>query len=389
MPAATAIHSDNLSENSRDGIMQRVPLAERLRARIKRDGPISFYDWMQAALFDEREGYYCRDDLSRWGRLGDYRTAPERTPLFAATFARYFAKLFAELGAPSSWTIIEIGAGFGEFAAGVLSNLRSYHPGVFAATHYLIDEVSADARQQAEANLSGFEDFVEFRRLWEIAQTFAPAIVFSNELIDAFPVHRIVMRAGKLRALCVGLNDRNDFVWVESDLDATLLAYSERVQLKLSEGQITEVNLDADDFIFRAAALLERGFVITVDYGAERNELLHDPYRRQGTLRASYHHQVTGDVLVDPGKRDLTTTIDWTQIKEAGQRAGLQTTRLERLDQFLLNEGLLDELEVMTRAAPNDAEVLRLRTGAREMIMPDGMATSFQVLVQEKVVVRA
>ena len=359
-------------------------LSERLRARIKRDGPISFHDWMQAALFDEREGYYCRDDLSRWGRLGDYRTAPERTPLFAATFARYFAKLFTELGAPSSWTIIEIGAGFGEFAAGVLTNLRSNHPGVLAATRYLIDEIGADARQQAQVNLAGFGDFFEFRPLSEIARTFAPAIVFSNELIDAFPVHRIVMRTGKLRALRVGLDNRNDFVWVESDLDAPLLAYCERAKLKLAEGQITEVNLHADDFILRAAALLERGFVITVDYGAERNELLHDPYRRQGTLRASYHHQVTGDVLVDPGKRDLTTTIDWTQIREAGERAGLRTTRLERLDRFLLNEGLLDELEVLTRDAPDAAEASRLRTGAREMIMPDGMATSFQVLVQEK-----
>lgn len=359
-------------------------LAARLRARIERDGPISFHDWMQAALFDEREGYYCRDDLSRWGRLGDYRTAPERTPLFAATFARYFAKLFAGLGAPPSWTIIEIGAGFGEFAAGVLTHLRAHHPGVFAATRYLIDEVSADARQQAKVNLSRFGDFFEFRCLSEITRTFAPAIVFSNELIDSFPVHRIVMRAGKLRALRVGLDNRNDFVWVESDLDAPLLAYCERVQLKLAEGQITEVNLHADNFILRAAALLECGFVITVDYGAERNELLHDPYRRQGTLRASYHHQVRGDVLVDPGKRDLTTTIDWTQLKEAGERAGLQATRLERLDRFLMNEGLLEELEVLTRQAPDDAEALRLRTGAREMIMPDGMAASFQVLVQEK-----
>jgi SAM-dependent MidA family methyltransferase len=361
-----------------------VPLAERLRARIKRDGPIGFCEWMQAALYDEREGYYCRDDLSRWGRLGDYRTAPERTPLFAATFARYFAKLFAELGSPSSWTIVEVGAGFGEFAAGVLSNLRSNHPGVFAATRYLIDEVSADARQQVVINVSGFEDFIEFRRLSEIDERLSTAIVFSNELIDAFPVHRVIKRGGKLRALRVGLNDRNDFVWVESDLDGPLATYCERVQLELAEGQITEVNLQADDFILRAAALLECGFVITVDYGAERDEMLRDPYRRQGTLRASYHHQVSGDVLVEPGRRDLTTTIDWTQIKEVGEPAGLQTMRLECLDQFLLNEGILDELEALTRNAPDEAEALRLRTGAREMIMPNGMAASFQVLVQRK-----
>ncbi|HVS21884.1 MAG TPA: SAM-dependent methyltransferase, partial [Pyrinomonadaceae bacterium] len=100
-------------------------LTERLRARIRGDGPISFRDWMQAALCDSREGYYCRSDPARWGRTGDYRTAPETSPLFAATFARYFAKLFAELGSPESWTIIEVGAGAGDFARGVLSSLQS------------------------------------------------------------------------------------------------------------------------------------------------------------------------------------------------------------------------------------------------------------------------
>src|SRR5712691_2856137 len=107
-------------------------LAERLRARIRREGPISFHDWMQAALYDEREGYYCRSDLDRQGRAGDYRTAPETSPLFAATFARYFAKLFTELGSPSSWTILEAGAGSGEFERGVLSGLKSNHPTVFS-----------------------------------------------------------------------------------------------------------------------------------------------------------------------------------------------------------------------------------------------------------------
>ena len=79
-------------------------LEERLRARIKREGPISFYDWMKAALYDEHEGYYCRADKLQQGRQGDYRTAPETSPLFAATFANYFSKLFAELGPPTAWT---------------------------------------------------------------------------------------------------------------------------------------------------------------------------------------------------------------------------------------------------------------------------------------------
>src|SRR5207245_9805209 len=114
-------------------------LVERLRARIRHEGPITFRDWMQAALYDEGEGYYCRHDRVRWGRSGDYRTAPESSPLFPATFARYFARLFAELGQPASWTIIEAGAGSGHFARGVLVKLHSDHRAVFAATEYRID----------------------------------------------------------------------------------------------------------------------------------------------------------------------------------------------------------------------------------------------------------
>ena len=108
---------------------------------------------MQAALYDERDGYYCRPGRVRWGRAGDYRTAPERSPLFAATFARYFMKLFVELGSPERWSIIEAGAGAGDFAYGVLSSLQSNFPDVFAVTHYLIDEISPDARAQARAKL--------------------------------------------------------------------------------------------------------------------------------------------------------------------------------------------------------------------------------------------
>ena len=86
-------------------IPESLGLADRLRKRIKRAGPITFRDWMNSALYDPEDGYYCRADLQRWGRAGDYRTSPERSPLFAATFARYFASLYEALNAPSRWTI--------------------------------------------------------------------------------------------------------------------------------------------------------------------------------------------------------------------------------------------------------------------------------------------
>lgn len=344
---------------------------------------MSFHDWMEAALYDEQEGYYCRRDIVRRGRLGDYRTAPERTPLFAATFARYFAKLFFELGSPQQWAIIEVGAGFGEFAADVLRSLQLRYPDCFAATRYLIDEYTEDGRERATLNLAGFENKYEFCRICEIDYPIPVGTIFSNELIDAFPVHRVVNRDGLFRCLSVGLNERDEFIWIESDLHPAVAEYCATANIHLAEGRVTEINLDADLFIARCAELLGRGFVVTVDYGDERDALLTDPHRSGGTLRAAYHHQISSDVLQAPGRRDLTTTIDWTQMREAGERAGLSVISYQRLDRFLLEHGLLEELEEMT-CDRDEAEKAELRSGALEMIMPDRMGASFQALVLRK-----
>jgi len=356
------------------------PLADRLRARIKREGPITFHEWMSAALYDEQDGYYCRADLIPQGRAGDYRTAPETSPLFAATLANYFSKLFTDLKRPQSWTIFEAGSAGGDFAHGLLSSLRRHDPRIFAATNYVIDEISPAARQRAGDRLAEFADRVTFRPLAEVRPTVG--IVFTNELIDALPIHRVIMRDGNLRELCVGLN-KTDFTSAERELTPRVAEYVDRTGIKLAEGQIAEINLAAEDFISRAAAMLDPGYVVTIDYGAERDDLWRSPNRQHGTLRAFRRHQFMNDVLSAPGEQDLTTTIDWTQIREAGERVGLRTLRFERLDQFLLVEGLLTRLGEISSTL-DAVEAIRLSTSARELVLPTGLAASFQVLVQEK-----
>lgn len=368
------------------------PLAARLREKIRRAGAISFHDWMCAALYDEREGYYCRADRARWGRNdsssgdgGDYRTSPERSPLFAATCARYFASLHAELGAPPLWTILEAGAGAGDFARVALETLERDHRGVFQATRYYVDETSEDARLRARENLAPFADRIEFCRNDEPRPPFEAGVIFSNELLDAFPVHRVCMRGGRLRELCVALDEADAFCWSEQEPTTPQLeAHFARAGVALAEGQIAEVNLAAGEWIERAAKTLRRGYVVTVDYGAEAEELYGSPQRRDGTLRGFREHRFVADVLARPGEHDLTTTIDWTQIKRAGEAAGLETISLERQDEFLLRAGLLDQLERLTSRLDDEAERLQLRLGAREMILPGGMSASFQVLVQRK-----
>ncbi len=360
-------------------------LGERLRERIRNYGPISFSDWMRAALYDEREGYYCRPELERWGRAGDYRTGPERSKLFAATFARYFAKLYEQLDAPAEWTILEAGAGAGHFAQGVLETLERLFPNVFQATRYVIEEASADALERARKLLSPFKERVEFLHLHRLEKKISAGIIFSNELLDAMPVHRVMMRGGKLLELRVGLDDAGAFVWLEEEPSTPLLAeYFDEPGVWPAEGHYAEVNLDAADWLCRAAGGLDEGYIITVDYGAEALELYQEPLRREGTLRAFRRHRFADNVLDSPGAQDITATVNWTHLKRAGEKCGLENVSLERQDAFLLRAGLLEQLELMTARAQSEADTVILRSSAREMILPGSMSENFQVLVQKR-----
>src|SRR5689334_7731763 len=195
---------------------------------------------MAAALYDPAGGYYRRSDLQRWGREADYRTSAERSELFAATFARYFARLYEELGSPESWTIVEGGAGEGRFAQRVLRVLAERYPLVFEATRYCLDEISEDSLRRARAALIDFHERVTFGRQSDFSPS-DPLVYFSNELLDAFPVHRIA-RDGELY---VTLDAGGNFIWTTGAFLKPELA--ERA-LSLAAGQIVEVNLEVEDW---------------------------------------------------------------------------------------------------------------------------------------------
>ena len=362
-----------------------LALAERLKQRIQREGPVTFHDWMQAALYDPEHGYYHRSDLERWGRAGDYRTSPERSAVFVATFARYFARLYEELRCPSPWTIVEFGAGNGSFAAGVLETLASRYPDVFAATRYMVCDLSGDARRRAEERLVQFDDRVHFQSGWE-SMSVKTGILFSNELVDAFPVHRVVQTGAELQERYVTLDDGGAFRWSNGPLSTPRLAeFIREHALQMREGQIIEINLELEEWFARAAQAIADGFVITVDYGLEAADLYDPEHRPEGTIRGFTRHSFVEDLLAEPGEYDLTASVNWTQIRKVGERLGLRVFDFARQDQFLLNAGFLDELEYQLKRVATDGEKAALTTGAREMILPGGMASSFQVLVQRRV----
>ena len=356
-----------------------VSLAERLKDLIRREGAISFHDWMKAALYDPDGGYYQRADRARWGRGGDYRTSPERSELFAATFAHYFVELAHDL---ADLTILECGAGDGSFAAGVLSTLRAQAPSIFAGTRYVVFDVSEDALSRSRERLAEFGDRVEFYSDWDQVSV-KRGIYFANELLDAFPVHRVLKTDEGLFEFYVTVDEDGEFAWTTGPLSMPRLAEFCN-DYELGNGQIIEVNLAIDDWLAQVAARLEDGYLITVDYGAEAVEL-YDPLQRpEGTLRGFSRHSFVDDFLSKPGEYDLTSSVNWTQVKATGEKFGFQVVEFASQDKFLLKAGLLDQLEYRLSKAKTDAEKTALTIGAREMILPGGMASSFQVLVQKR-----
>jgi SAM-dependent MidA family methyltransferase len=360
-----------------------TPLRDLLIERILREGPITFHDWMQSALYDPANGYYMRATLQRWGREGDYRTSPERTELFATTFAKYFSHLYEKLHRPQQFIILECGAGDGSFALDVLSFFRDRVPGLFGITRYLVDESSADSRDRIRKKLAGFKDRVEFVSLFDIARLDS-AVVFSNELLDAFPVHRLQLVNGELRELYVSVDSEGEFVWIAGELSKPWLEnFVSSSSLQLIDTQIIEVSPWIESWFEALGQKLQRGYVVTVDYGNEATELYDFNQRPEGTLRAYSRHQFE-NVLDSPGEFDITTSVDWSYIKRGGAANGLTVIDFDRLDQFLMKSGLLDELTAKLESLTSDSEKLKLTTAAREMILPGGMASSFQVLVQSR-----
>lgn len=302
--------------------------------------------------------------MKRWGKEGDYRTSPERSELFAATFARYFAKLYDELKQPSHWTIVEAGGGRGDFKTGVLRTLQEQFPQVFSATAYVPIETTEELEQ---------------------LPPITAGIFFSNELLDAFPVHRLIQTEDGLAELYVAVDVNDKFVWSNGPVSTpALLEFCREYSIELEDGQIIDISLAIDNWVGSVAAKLESGYLIIVDYGAESYDLYDVSLRPQGTLRAFSRHDFIDDVLAQPGDYDITSSVNWSQVQRAGARFGFTTVEYTQQDQFLLKAGLLDQLMREMSRLTSEADKLSLTAGARDMILPGGMGSSFQVLVQKR-----
>ena len=261
--------------------------------------------------------------------------------------------------------------------SGVLRTLRDQFPARFADTQYVICELSDDARSRAQERLSEFGERVQFCADWDQVSV-RSGICFSNELLDAFPVHRVVKNDEGLSELYVTLDPNGNFASSTGPLSTPRLAeFIAAYSIELAQGQIIEINLAIDDWLRQVSAKLEQGFS---DHGRLRRrscELYDATLRPAGTLRGFSRHGFVEDLLAEPGEYDLTTSVNWTQVKSVGEKLGWKVIDFASQDKFLLNAGLLDQLQYRLDHAETEAEKVSLTTSAREMILPGGNGVEF------------
>jgi SAM-dependent MidA family methyltransferase len=351
-----------------------------LAARIRTGGPIPFAEFMRECLYHPEHGYYSR---LRTRRRGDYYTSVDVHAIFGRLIARQLAEMWELLGSPQPFLAVESGAGIGRLAANILDFAARELPAFYAATKYIAVEDSAERRAEHAASLASHIARGRVSSSAAIPGEIRAGCIFSNELPDALPTHRVVMEGGNLREVYVGIED-GKFIEVLGELSTPAIEQYFREQgIGLQEGQQAEACLDACRWIEDVGRAIGQGFVMTIDYGHEAHAL-YDERHNRGTLLAYSGHNVTEDVLDAPGEQDLTSHVNFTALRIWGRRAGLQRTGLVTQSQFLVALGRANEFADLYEPGQSEVEKLRARLLLKNLIHPEGLGEKFQVLIQHK-----
>ena len=350
------------------------PLTEILRDRIAHSGPIPFRDFMDAALYHPEHGYYT-SGRAGIGRGGDFFTSVSVGPLFGTLLARQFAEMWERLGEPREFTIVEQGAHRGDFARDVLTALRASASACFAATRYHIIEPSA-ALRAAQAQTLG-----EFTAHWFPTLDALPAFTgvhFSNELLDAFPIHAVAWDGEAWRETHVGL-DGGRFAFTDLPITSVPLEAALAQLPPVPAGYRTEINLAVLTWIDALAAKLTRGFALVIDYGFSRADY-YRPERTAGTLTGYTDHRRVADLLASPGAADLTAHVDFTALAERALAAGLRVSGFTDQHHFIVALGALHFPATIPDTPASQRELRAFKT----LMHPQMMGRTFQVLTLEK-----
>jgi len=357
-----------------------TPLAALLAERIRRFGPITFAEYMRECLYHPAYGYYSQPESRRFA---DYYTSVDVHPIFGRLLARQFAEMWEQLERPPEFQLTEAAAGTGRLAGHILDFAQAKLPEFYEALQYVAVERSPARCRQLSERLGAHMGRGRCRTSIEMPAKINLGCIFSNELLDALPVHRDVQENGELREIFV-TSDGTTFSEVRLPLSTCAITeYFAAQGIALVEGQQAEAGLEACDWIIEIGRRLERGFVVTVDYGHEAADLF-DAHHMAGTVLAYANHRASEDFYAVPGQQDLTAHVNFTALRQWGQRSGLATLGLVSQTAFLLALGQGNEFADLYDHGMNEIERVRAKLHLKTLIFPEGMGERFQILVQQK-----
>lgn len=357
---------------------EAIAHSEMLAQRIKKEiagnqGWIDFARYMQLALYAPALGYYS-GGAKKFGKGGDFVTAPEISPLFAQCLARQAAQVLEA----TSGDLLELGAGTGSLAAELLLELERLQQ---LPERYLILEVSAylrEVQQQTLAARLSPELLSGVQWLDALPENFS-GMILANEVLDALPVHVVKTSAGGPLELGVAASEQG-FVWserplVNEELQAMLAA------IELPHDYVTELCPAASGLVSSLAQMLGSGVMLFIDYGFPRREYYH-PQRNQGTLMCHYRHYAHDDPFLHPGLQDITAHVDFSAVAQTALANGLEFKGYCGQAQFLINCGIT---ELLSRVSPQDmASYAPLAAQAQKLLSPAEMGELFKVIALGK-----
>ena len=358
--------------------------SERLAAFIRSEiaaegGSIPFSRFMERSLYAPGLGYYSAGS-TKFGEAGDFTTAPELGPLFASCVAQAVAPVLQQIGPQAEF--VEIGGGSGAFAEIVLKRLLELDA---LPARYGILEPSADLRERQRERLGRrlippVFDLVEWldappSESWN-------GVLFANEVVDALPTPRFTLRDGEVFEEGVALDGEGRFIRTDRPADALLAAAVRHVERYLGQpfpdGYRSELLPQLPYWVQAVIGGLDRGAMLFADYGYPRREF-YQADRDDGTLRAYYRHRVHNDAYLWPGLQDITASVDFTALAEAGTNAGFDLAGYTTQANFLLGNGLQERLDEAQQRA-DETTLLRLRNEAKRLTLPSEMGERFQVM---------
>ena len=355
-------------------------LSKIIKAEIRSSGKITFERFMEQALYNESYGYYSSGKVSI-GREGDFYTSPYVHRAFGDVITNFILKSLSITNAPAP-TIVEIGAGYGILAGDILDSLQKKSPSIYNNLKYKYIENSASLLNQAQHSLKDHSDKIEYKEsLSELGDQEIQGIIISNELFDSIPFHRMTVDNTIIKESYVTLENDN-FKEVTGDPSTPELEnYLSKYDLKLNEGQQFEINLGAVKAIEEINRVLNKGLVLTIDYGYLAEEL-YSGTRMNGTYKCMKGHTINENPYDDIGEQDITAHVDFTRLISKGNELGLKELKYTTQGQFLIDWGILDIIENISQSGEESAE--KKIASIKNLFLQGSMGNQFKVLIQEK-----